>query len=66
MNTPAGQKGDLMDLRSMVTFPVRVALLPARITVHFLFALGDRWVATPTSLPVDVLPDNVEGDEQWA
>jgi hypothetical protein len=41
-----------MDLRSMMTLPVQIALMPARIAVHVLFAMGNRWMSNPTLHPL--------------
>lgn len=49
-----------MDVRSMVTLPVHVALMPACIAVHVLFAMGNRWMSTPTPPPIDMTPPPID------
>lgn len=53
-----------MDLRSIMTLPVHIALIPARIAVHVLFAVGNRWMPTPTPPPIDLPADTVNAREQ--
>lgn len=53
-----------MDLRSIMALPVQIALMPARIAAHVLFAMGNRWMSNPTPPPVDLSPDTVNAGEQ--
>lgn len=53
-----------MNLRSMMALPVQIALTPARIAVHVLLVMENRWMSNPTLPPVDLSPGIVNAGEQ--